>query len=349
MKKLMFTLGAVVAAALAAQAQEAPEAVEAVEPETAVVEQAEVAAPVEVAEPVAEPVETVETVEPAAEPVVETAEPVAEPVEAEPEDKAANFLELSLTLDVNSAYVSHNRIFSDTPVAQYDIWMQMNLPECFGWVAVDVWANQELNKKHSSRHVNGGKQFGGIGEFDYEIVYGNSIGPVNLTASHLWYTYPRTGWNPGSQNFWTLGAEYENEIVVPSVKFYWEYLHNNKPDDQFMIDFALSRGFELTEKLSLKLVTKTTLYTGSYAKHLSFDENTGLSGLTKTAFGGWDNGISLNYALTDNLSLGAHLNYLYKLDHRVRHCPGWDSYSVDNPKGSHDGLLYGGVSANLAF
>ena len=377
MKKLMFTLGAVVAAALAAQAQEAPEAVEAVEPETAVVEQAEVAAPVEVAEPVAEPVETVETVEPAAEPVAETVEPVAEPVEAvepvaetvepvaepveavepvaetvepvaepveaEPEDKAANFLELSLTLDVNSAYVSHNRIFSDTAVAQYDIWMQINLPECFGWVAVDVWASQELNKNHSSRegYNNGGKQFGGIGEFDYEIVYGNSIGPVNLTTSHLWYTYPRTGW--GSQNFWTAGAEYENEIVVPSVKFYWEYCHNNKPDAAFMIDFALSRGFDITDRLSLKLVTKTTLYTAEYVEYLSD------GALNKAAFGGWDNGISLNYALTDNLSLGAHLNYLYKLDHRVRHCPGWDNYSVDNPKGSHDGLLYGGVSANLAF
>ena len=111
----------------------------------------------------------------------------------------------------------------------------------------------------------------------------------------------------------------------------------------FMSDFALSRGFDITDRLSLKLVTKTTLYTAEYVEYLSD------GALNKAAFGGWDNGISLNYALTDNLSLGAHLNYLYKLDHRVRHCPGWDNYSVDNPKGSHDGLLYGGVSANLAF
>ena len=67
-------------------------------------------------------------------------------------------------------------------------------------------------------------------------------------------------------------------------------------------------------------------------------------------FGGWDNGVALNYALTDNLSLGAHLNYLYKLDHRVRHCPGWDSYSSGNDDcGRHNGLLYGGVSASLSF
>ena len=260
----------------------------------------------------------------------------------ETESEESSLFEVALQLDVNSAYVSHNRIFSDTPVAQYDLWMQLNLPEHFGWLAADVWASQELNKRHSSRkRGNGGKQFGGIGEFDYEIVYGNSIGPVNLTASHLWYTYPRCGW--ASQKFWTLGAEYDNEFVVPSVKFFWEYCHNNKPDEAFMIDFALSRGFELTEQLSLKLTSKTTLYTSEYAKYISG------GALTDTVFGGWDNGVALSYALTDNISLGAHLNYLYKLDHRVRHCPGWDSYSVDSRHGSHDGLLYGGVTASLSF
>ena len=302
MKKLMITLGAVAAAAVTFTAQAE-----------------ETPAKTETAKP-------------------EAAE--AETTEAEKEESP--LFEVALQLDVNSAYVSHNRIFSDTPVAQYDLWMQLNLPEDFGWLAVDVWANQELNKRHSSRsRGNGGKQFGGIGEFDYEIVYGNSIGPVNLTASHLWYTYPRCGW--GSQKFWTVGAEYDNEFVVPSIKFFWEYCHDNKPDEAFMIDFALSRSFELTEQLSLKLTSKTTLYTSEYAKYISG------GALTDTVFGGWDNGISLSYALTDNISLGAHLNYLYKLDHRVRHCPGWDSYSVDSRHGTHDGILYGGVSASLAF
>jgi hypothetical protein len=260
----------------------------------------------------------------------------------EEEEEGSSLFEVALQFDVNSAYVSHNRIFSDTPVAQYDLWMQLNLPEYFGWLAVDVWANQQLNKRHSSRSLgNGGKQFGGIGEFDYEIVYGNSIGPVNLTASHLWYTYPRCGW--GSQKFWTVGAEYDNAFIVPSVKFFWEYCHDNKPDDAFMIDFALSRSFELTEQLSLTLTSKTTLYTSQYAKYMSDGE------LTDTVFGGWDNGIALDYALTDNISLGAHLNYLYKLDHRVRHCPGWDAYSVDSQHGTHDGIIYGGFSVSFAF
>ncbi|MBQ3746318.1 MAG: hypothetical protein II863_02770 [Kiritimatiellae bacterium] len=304
MKKLMITLGAVAAAAVTFTAQAE-----------------ETPAKTETAKP-------------------EAAE--AETTEAEKDESP--LFEVALQLDVNSAYVSHNRIFSDTPVAQYDLWMQLNLPENFGWLAVDVWANQELNKRHSSRsRGNGGKQFGGIGEFDYEIVYGNSIGPVNLTASHLWYTYPRCGW--GSQKFWTVGAEYDNEFVVPSIKFFWEYAHDNKPDEAFMIDFALSKGFELTEQLSLKLTSKTTLYTSEYAKYISD------GALTDTVFGGWDNGISLSYALTDNISLGAHLNYLYKLDHRVRHCGGtdWDAYTVDSRHGTHDGILYGGVSASLAF
>jgi hypothetical protein len=269
------------------------------------------------------------------------AKPEAAELEEE-EEEGSSLFEVALQFDVNSAYVSHNRIFSDTPVAQYDLWMQLNLPEYFGWLAVDVWANQQLNKRHSSRSLgNGGKQFGGIGEFDYEIVYGNSIGPVNLTASHLWYTYPRCGW--GSQKFWTVGAEYDNAFIVPSVKFFWEYCHDNKPDDAFMIDFALSRSFELTEQLSLTLTSKTTLYTSQYAKYMSDGE------LTDTVFGGWDNGIALDYALTDNISLGAHLNYLYKLDHRVRHCPGWDAYSVDSQHGTHDGIIYGGFSVSFAF
>ena len=311
MKKLMITLGAVAAAAVTftAQAEDTPAQNEAAKPEAA----------------------------------------EAETTEAE-EDSP--LFEVALQLDVKSAYVSHNRIFSDTPVAQYDVWMQMNLPENFGWLAVDVWANQELNKRHArnwSHGGNGGNRLGGIGEFDYEIVYGNSIGPVNLTASHLWYTYPRGVGGRfsknSSQKFWTVGAEYDNEFVVPSIKFFWEYRHDNKPDEAFMIDFALSKGFELTEDLSLKLTSKTTLYTSEYAKYISG------GALTDTVFGGWDNGISLSYALTDNISLGAHLNYLYKLDHRVRHCGGtdWDAYTVDSRHGTHDGILYGGVSASLAF
>jgi hypothetical protein len=306
MKKMMITLGAVAASAamLTAQAEEKPNQNDA-----------------------AKPAEAVET-----------------------ESEESPLLEFALQLDVNSAYVSHNRIFSDTPVAQYDVWSQLNLPENFGWLAFDVWANQELQKRHArnwSHGGNGGNRLGGIGEFDYEIVYGNSIGPVNLTASHLWYTYPRGVGGRfsknSSQKFWTVGAEYDNEFVVPSVKFFWEYCHNNKPDEAFMIDFALSRGFELTEQLSLTLTSKTTLYTSEYAKYISGGE------LTDTVFGGWDNGVALSYALTDNISLGAHLNYLYKLDHRVRHCPFWDSYSVDNTKRSYDGILYGGISASISF
>ena len=276
-------------------------------------------------------------------PEVAAPEAVApEKAETEEEEDSPLF-EASLGLEVNSAYVSHNRIFSDTPVAQYDLWMQLNLPENFGWIAVDVWANQELNKRHSSHkgNNNGGRQLGGVSEFDYEIVYGNSIGPVNLTFSHLWYTYPRCGW--GSQKFWTFGAEYDNEFIVPSVKLYWEYCHNSKPDEAFMIDFALSRSFELSDRLTMKFTSKTTLYTSEYAKYISD------GALTDTVFGGWDNGIALDYALTDNVSLGAHLNYLYKLDHRVRHCPGWDSYSVDSGHDTHDGILYGGVSASVSF
>ena len=275
----------------------------------------------------------------------------SEAAEAEElEEEESSLFEVALQLDINSAYVSHNRIFSDTPNAQYDIWMQLNLPDDFGWLAVDVWANQELNKRHArnwSHGGNGGNRLGGIGEFDYEIVYGNSIGPVNLTASHLWYTYPRgvggRSFKNSSQKFWTVGAEYDNAFVVPSVKFYWEYCHPNTQDDSFMIDFALSRGFDLTEKLSLTFTSKTTLYTPGYTKYLSDGAQKG------TVFGGWDNGVALNYALTDNLSLGAHLNYLYKLDHRVRHCPGWDSYSSGDDCGRHNGLLYGGVSASLSF
>ncbi len=269
----------------------------------------------------------------------------AQAEETEADGEKTPLFEAALQLEVNSAYVSHNRIFSDTPVAQYDAWLQFNLPGDFGWLAVDIWANQELNKRHSSpKRGNGGKRLGGLGEFDYEIVYGNSIGPVNLTASHLWYTYPRCGW--GSQKFWTFGAEYDNEFVVPGVKLYWEYAHNGKPDEAIMIDFSLSREFDLSgyvKGLSLKLTSKATLYTSEYAKSLSD------GALTDTVFGGWDNGVALSYALTDNVSLGAHLNYLYKLDHRVRHCESWDSYSAGGDHGSRNGFLYGGVSASVSF
>ncbi|MBQ3747183.1 MAG: hypothetical protein II863_07215, partial [Kiritimatiellae bacterium] len=86
----------------------------------------------------------------------EAAKPEAAEAETTEAEEDSPLFEVALQLDVKSAYVSHNRIFSDTPVAQYDLWMQLNLPENFGWLAVDVWANQELNKRHSSRSRGNG-------------------------------------------------------------------------------------------------------------------------------------------------------------------------------------------------
>ena len=43
----------------------------------------------------------------------------SEAAEAEElEEEESSLFEVALQLDINSAYVSHNRIFSDTPVAQ---------------------------------------------------------------------------------------------------------------------------------------------------------------------------------------------------------------------------------------
>ena len=89
----------------------------------------------------------------------------AEQAEAEEnEDEGSPLFEVSLSAEINSGYVSHNRIFSDTPVAQYDVWLQMNLPENFGWIAADIWANQELNKRHARNWSHGGN--GGKGDPD---------------------------------------------------------------------------------------------------------------------------------------------------------------------------------------
>ena len=274
----------------------------------------------------------------------------SEAAEAEElEEEESSLFEVSLTLEVNSAYVSHDRIWSDTPVAQYDVWMQMNLPEDFGWLAVDIWANQELNKNNSSRNANGGKQLGGIGEFDYEIVYGNSIGPVDFTASHLWYTYPRCGAH--SQKFFTFGVAYNNDFLTPSAKLFWEYdCEGYSKQDCFMIDLAVSHDFELTEDLTLTFTSKGTLFTEGYTKAITHDADKPGEGLHRPAFGGWDNGLALSYALTDNVTLGAHINYLYRLDHSVRHAA-WDPYAYGSSDSStsYAGILYGGVSVSLSF
>ena len=73
-------------------------------------------------------------------------------------------------------------------------------------------------------------------------------------------------------------------------------------------------------------------------------------GLHRPAFGGWDNGLALSYALTDNVTLGAHINYLYRLDHSVRHAA-WDpyAYGCSDSSTSYAGILYGGVSASVSF
>jgi len=80
----------------------------------------------------------------------EAAKPEAAEAETTEAEEDSPLFEVALQLDVKSSYVSHNRIFSDKPVAQYDLWLQLNLPENFGWIAADIWANQELHKRNSS-------------------------------------------------------------------------------------------------------------------------------------------------------------------------------------------------------
>lgn len=230
------------------------------------------------------------------------------------------------SIDVLSDYVWRGKICNGNPVWQPSATLAYAYGD-FGKVSANVWASMDLTHRRGT--MNASRRASGIQELDYTLAYANSFGPLDVEIGHIWYSFPYGNGRPTEELYGTVA--YNNPIATPSLTVYWDYLDTGGNDASAVYaTFALSRDFELVEKL-----TVTPSAALSFADHAYTGSSGGTEATDLTA------GLAAKYAVTEWLSLGAQINYTWTPSRTLRR----EGYMGD---GEHQ-IVWGGVNATLSF
>jgi len=216
-------------------------------------------------------------------------------------------LAFATTLDFYSAYVWRGNVINDRPVWQPGATASY-LTGDYGTLSANVWAN--FDATHRAGHTTAA----GLNEIDYTLSYTKDVGPFSLEAGHIWYTFPKLGGKTaaGEDNYFAStreiygGVAYNNDIVTPFAKMYGDYAEVNG----LYATTGLRKSVSLTDQLTLGGEASIGSGNAHYMEYY---------------FGGVDSGIadgdlsvSLTYALTDHVSVGAKLAWMSVLDSDAR-------------------------------
>ena len=233
---------------------------------------------------------------------------------------------IEASVDILSDYIWRGKICNGNPVWQPSATIAYDAEE-LGTVSVNVWASLDLTHKRGT--MNKSRRSCGLQEIDYTLSYANKIGPVGVEAGHIWYTFPND--NGASDQDLYATVSFDNPVATPYASVYWNYSDSCGNDTSAVyFDFGLSRDFELTEELTL--TPKATLGFGDHA----YTNSKGGSELTDQTLG-----VAASYAITENLSVGAQINYTWTPSHTLRK----EGYMGD---GEHQ-IVWGGVNATFSF
>ena len=230
------------------------------------------------------------------------------------------------SVDVLSDYIWRGKICNGNPVWQPGVTLAFDAGE-IGKISANVWASMDATHKRGT--MNASRRACGIQELDYTLAYANSIGPVGVEIGHIWYNFPYGNGRPTEELYGTIS--FDNPIVTPSVSVYWDYLDTAGNDvSAVYATFGLSHEFALAEKLTV---------TPSAVLGIADHAYTGSAGGTEAT--DFTLGLAAAYAVTENLSLGAQVNYTATPSHTLRK----EGYMGE---GEHQ-IVWGGVNATLKF
>ena len=230
------------------------------------------------------------------------------------------------SVDILSDYVWRGKICNGNPVWQPSATLAYDAGG-LGKVSANVWASMDLTHRHGT--MNASRRACGIQELDYTLAYANSVGPVDVEIGHIWYNFPYGNGRPTEELYGTVA--YNNPIVTPSLSAYWDYKDTAGNDvSAAYFSFALSHEFALTDALTV-----------TPSASLGFADHAYTGSCGGTEFTDQTLGVSAAYALTENLSLGAQVNYTWTPSHTLRN----EGYMGE---GEHQ-LVWGGVNATLTF
>lgn len=254
----------------------------------------------------------------AAEPVATNA-PAATP-EAVKEEKPFP-LTVGATLDLYSAYIWHGMVVNNEPVWQPDVALSYSFGD-YGTVAADAWMNFDTTGNNHQTH------FAGLNEIDYTIQYSVNIGDLALGAGHIWYTFPSVSsadYFPSTKEVF-VSAAYNNDIVIPFVKAYYDY----SEAEGIYTTLGLRKEVTLADKLvagaELALGGATEPYTQYWYGQ---NNNYWLKDGAVTIYA--------KYNITETVFVGVRLGWLSTLDNDLK-----GVYHEDN-------LLWGGINLGASL
>jgi hypothetical protein len=213
-------------------------------------------------------------------------------------------------IDLNSAYVWRGITFNDGLVAQPSIDVSKN---GFG---VNVWGNFDIDDYDGALDDNE------FSEVDLTLYYGFSLEPVDIGLGLIEYLFP-AGAESTREAYLSLKVPVVGGLSVGATTYY-----DNDQIHGWYTNAAVTYGHDLADKLGLEAAAKAGYADKDYAE----------------AYGGEDSGfydyvlsLSLSYAATETLTLGANINYVDTLDEDVL------------PDELVDTDVYGGINVAYAF
>jgi hypothetical protein len=246
----------------------------------------------------------------------EAAAPAAPAVAPKEEESKLAF---AATLDLYSAYVWRGAVVNDRPVWQPGATVSYATGD-YGTFSGNVWGNFDMTDRKS--HT----KFGGINEIDYTASYAIDVGPVSLSVGHIWYTFPSvtdSAYGESTREVYAT-AQYNNDIVNPFVKVYYDYAVM----DGAYANVGLNKTVKVSDRVSVGSEVSLGAGSDGYMGYLNTD-SAGLMDFNAALFA--------SYALTDHISVGPRLAWVSVVDSDARD-------SVDDQD-----LLWGGVNLAASF
>ena len=238
--------------------------------------------------------------------------------------EVSNFLILGAAVDVYSAYVWRGMTITDEPVWQPDVTFGFNFGD-YGALTADVWGNFDMTSANEKRHC------AGLNEIDYTLAYSIDVEDFSLSAGHIWYTFPQVSgddmeYGSSTREFFA-GASYNNDIVKPFIKAYYDYVLA----EGAYVAFGLNKEVAVTDALAIG--AEASLGMGSEHWVTTYHGANADSGLSDAAFT-----LYTAYSITENVSVGGRIVYSTLVDGNLREESGYRSE-----------ILWGGINLKVSL
>lgn len=238
------------------------------------------------------------------------------------EEKSPFSVEFSM--DVLSDYVWRGTICNDNPVWQPAVTFSYDTGD-YGALSANVWSSFDLTHKRGT--ATNSRRSSGLQEIDYTLSYAVEVAGVGFEVGHIWYTFPNN--NGASDQDLYATVSYDNPFVTPSASAYWNY-STSAGNDASCLYYALGLSHEFAITDEFALTPSATLGFGGNAW-----TDCGYELTDQTV------GLAASYALCENVSLGAQVNYTWIPSHTLRK----GGYMAEDK----DQLCWGGVNVTVSF